>query len=84
MSPYSFDYTLNSSKSADENKKRKGRPSITSMTIFPIHILANETSDMLRNRVDPSMIINPEAYQLLKTWMMWTSGSSILISMYIL
>lgn len=67
VSPYSFDYTLNSSKSADENKKRKGRPSITSVTIFPIHILANETSDMLRNRVDPSMIINPEAYQLLKT-----------------
>ena len=84
MSPYSFDYTLNSSKSADENKKRKGSPSLTSMTIFPIHILANETSDMLRNRVDPSMIINPEAYQLLKTWMIWTSGSSILISMYIL
>ena len=39
---------------------------------------------MLRNRVDPSMIINPEAYQLLKTWMIWTSGSAILISMYIL
>ena len=84
MSPYSFDYTLNSSQSADENKKRKGHPSITSMTIFPIHILANETSDMLRNRVDPSMVINPEAYQLLKTWMIWTSGNSILISMYIL
>ena len=84
MSPYSFDYTLNSSKSADENKNCTGRPSITSVTIFLIHILANETSDMLRNRVDPSMIINPEAYQLLKTWMIWTSGSAILISMYIL
>ena len=67
VSPYSFDYTLNSSKSANENKNRKGRPSITSVTIFPIHILANETSDMLRNRVDPSLIINPEAYKLLKT-----------------
>ena len=26
VSPYSFDYQLNSAKSADENKKRKGRP----------------------------------------------------------
>ena len=66
VSPYSFDYTLNSSRSADVNKKRKGRPSITSVTIFPVHILQNETSDMLRNRVDPSMLISAEAYKLLK------------------
>lgn len=66
VSPYSFDYVLNSSKSADENKKRKGRPAITSVTIFPIHILANETADMLRNRIDPSLVLSPEAYNLLK------------------
>lgn len=66
VSPYSFEYQLNASKSADENKKRKGRPAITSVTIFPVHILVNETSDMLRNRVSPSMVLTPEAYNLLK------------------
>lgn len=67
VSPYSFDYQLNSAKSADENKKRKGRPAITSVTLFPVHIAANETTDMLRKRVDPSLVLTPESKQLLRT-----------------
>lgn len=65
VSPYSFDYELNASKTAEVNRGRKGRPSITSVTLFPRHIIANETSDMLRKRVDPAMFLSPESRELL-------------------
>lgn len=66
VSPYSFDYILNSAKSADVNKGRKGRPSITSVTFYPIHRLANESTDAVRKQVDPSMMLDYELYQMLK------------------
>ena len=58
VSPYSFDYVLNSAKTAEINKGRKGRPAITSVTFFPIHRLNNESTDAVRKSVDPSMMID--------------------------
>ena len=58
VSPYSFDYVLNSAKTAEVNKGRKGRPAITSVTFFPIHRLNNESTDAVRKSVDPSMMID--------------------------
>ena len=66
VSPYSFEYTLNSSKSADANKGRKGRPAITSVTFFPIHRLNNESTDAVRKSVDPSMMLDRDVSDLLR------------------
>jgi len=66
VSPYSFDYILNAAKSAEVNKGRKGRPAITSVTFFPVRRMANETTDAVRKRVDPSMLLDRELYMLLK------------------
>ena len=66
VSPYSFDYVLNAAKSAEVNKGRKGRPSITSVTFFPVRRMANETTDSVRKQVDPSMLLDYELYQMLK------------------
>ena len=66
VSPYSFDYVLNAAKSAEVNKGRKGRPAITSVTFFPVRRMANETTDAVRKRVDPSMLLDRELYMLLK------------------
>ena len=67
VSPYSFDYVLNSAKSAEVNKGRKGRPAITSVTFFPIHRLNNESTDAIRKKVDPSMMLDKEITDLLRT-----------------
>lgn len=66
VSPYSFDYILNAAKSAEVNKGRKGRPAITSVTFFPVRRMANETTDAVRKRVDPSMLLDRDLYMLLK------------------
>ena len=65
VSPYSFDYVLNASKTAEINKGRRGRPAVTSVTFFPIQRLANETTDAVRKKVDPSILLGHEIYQLL-------------------
>ena len=66
VSPYSFNFSLNAAKSAEENKSRKGRPAITSVTFFPIHKMANESTDAVRKQVDPSMLLDREFYMILK------------------
>ena len=66
VSPYSFDYILNAARSAEVNKGRKGRPSITSVTFFPLRRMANQTTDSVRKQVDPSMMLDYELYQMLK------------------
>ena len=66
VSPYSFDYILNAARSAEVNKGRKGRPSITSVTFFPVHRMANESADAVRKQVDPSMMLDYQFYQMLK------------------
>ena len=65
VSPYSFEYVLNSSRSSEVNRGRKGRPAVTSVTIYPVHLTANETKDTLRNRVDPSLVLSPETKDIL-------------------
>lgn len=66
VSPYSFEYVANYSKSADVNKGRKGRPAVTSITFFPKHKMANESTDSIRKQVDPSMLLDREFYMMLK------------------
>ena len=66
VSPYSFEYALNSAKSAEVNKGRKGRPAITSVTFFPKHRLNNESTDAVRKSVDPSMMLDREVTDLLR------------------
>lgn len=65
VSPYSFEYVLNASRSSEVNKGRKGRPAVTSVTVYPVHLTVNETKDTLRNRVDPSLVLTPETKDLL-------------------
>lgn len=65
VSPYSFDYALSSSSSAEVNQKRKGRKAITSVTFFPKHIMQNEATDAVRKMVDQSMIVDRDVYNLL-------------------
>ncbi len=65
VSPYSFDYVLNASKSAEVNKGRKGRPAITSVTFHPVRKFANESTDTARKSVNPSMMLDREVNQLL-------------------
>ena len=66
VSPYSFDYILNAAKTAEVNKGRKGRPSITSVTFFPVRRMANQSTDAVRKQVDPSLLLDRELYQMLK------------------
>ena len=65
VSPYSFDYSLTSSKSSEVNKGRKGRPAITSVTFYPYHNIKNESSDALRKMADTSLIVERELSSML-------------------
>lgn len=66
VSPYSFTYTLNASKDAEVNRKKRGRPAITSVTFIPQRIATNDNNDALRKSVHPTMILPREIYDLLK------------------
>lgn len=66
VSPYSFEYISNYSKSAEVNKGRKGRPAVTSITFFPKRRLGNESTDYARKQVDPSLLLDRELYMILK------------------
>lgn len=66
VSSYSFDYVLNSAKTSEVNKGKKGRPAITSVTFFPTHHLRNESTDAVRKSVDPSMMLDREISDLLR------------------
>jgi len=66
VSPYTFEYALTSAKSAEVNKNRKGRPSITSVTFFPKRNINNEPADALRKMVGPSSILDRDIMSLLK------------------
>ena len=66
VSPYTFEYVANYSRTADVNKGRKGRPAVTSITFFPKHKMANESTDAVRKQVDPSMLLDRELYMMLK------------------
>ena len=66
VSPYSFEYIANYSKSAEVNKGRKGRPAVTSITFFPKRRLGNESTDYARKQVDPSLLLDREFYMILK------------------
>ena len=66
VSPYTFEYVPNYSKTAEVNKGRKGRPAVTSITFFPKHKMSNESTDSIRKQVDPSMLLDRDLYMMLK------------------
>ena len=66
VSPYSFDFIPNYSKTAEVNKGRKGRPAVTSITFFPRHKMSNESTDAVRKQVDPSILLDWELYDMLR------------------
>ena len=66
VSPYTFEYMLIRSKAAEINRGRRGRPAVTSVTFFPKHNLANESTDAARKMVSPSMILERDTYKLLQ------------------
>lgn len=65
VSPYSFDFVLNSSKGAPQNKGRKGRPSVTSVTIYPKYMAGNDTLDSVRKMVQPGMLLRRDTMDVL-------------------
>lgn len=60
VSPWSFSYQENY-KSAG-----RGRPSLFSVTLTPVHIIRNENEDTLRRQVSPSGYLSKESLELLK------------------
>ena len=66
VSSYSFDFVPNYAKSAEVNRGRRGRPSMTSITFFPKRKFANESESSLRKQVDPSLLLDHELYMILK------------------
>lgn len=65
-SPMSFDFVTNSSASAEENRGRRGRKSITSITFFPIKkITGMSTQGVLKSIGSASSILGAELYQML-------------------
>lgn len=66
VSPYSFDFIPNYSKTAEVNRGRKGRPAVTSITFFPRRRMSNESTDAVRKQVDPSILLDWELYDMLR------------------
>lgn len=66
ISQYSFDYTLNASKSDPVNQGRRGRLKVTSITFHPVQRIINLKTKDLRKQVAPSMMIGQEATMMLK------------------
>lgn len=57
VSPWTFDYTPGFANTAEQNKGRKGRKSITSITFFPKHQLKFESTSSVSTMVSPSMML---------------------------
>ena len=64
--PWSFDYNVNYTESAEINKGRRGRKAIVSVTFFPYSILMHTpTSDILDRTGSPLSVIGKELYNML-------------------
>lgn len=64
--PWSFDYNVNFTESAEVNKGRRGRKSIVSVTFFPYSILKHTaTSDLIERVGSPLSILGNEVYNML-------------------
>lgn len=73
VSPWTFDYVLNSSRSAPENIGKTGRLKVTSVTFFPRRQITRESSRKLVSEVAPSFILSVEEMQELKNTFGFTS-----------
>ncbi len=65
VSPYSFDYTENKTR-PEGTAGKKGRPAITSVTITPRYMAANDSLDGIRKLITPGLLIHPDTLDLLK------------------
>ena len=70
VSPFSFEYTLNCSKSDPVNQGRRGRLKVTSITFYPVRRIHNMDfsggrSD-IRRQVSAGMVLSREVMDLLK------------------
>lgn len=66
VSQYSFDYTLNCSKSDPANQGRRGRLKVTSITFYPVQRIVNLKTKDLRKQVSPSLMLGQEVVMILK------------------
>lgn len=64
-SPWSFTYTCNYSESAEENKGRRGRKSITSVTFFPSQKVSKLNSSELFKKLGAPAVLGHSLYNLL-------------------
>lgn len=64
--PWSFDYHVNYTESAEVNKGRRGRKAIVSVTFFPYNVLKHTpTTDVLERTGSPLIVLGKELYNML-------------------
>lgn len=64
--PWSFEYTKNYAAGAEENKGRRGKKEITSITFIPIEKVVNKpTSDLMKMVSTPKSRLGEEVYNML-------------------
>ena len=64
--PWSFEFVTNCSESSEENRGRRGRKEITSVTFFPVRRIANMSVGQVVGQLDsPLMTLGRELYDLL-------------------
>ena len=73
VSPWTFDYVLNSARSAPENAGKTGRLKVTSVTFFPKHQLTREAPKRLVAQITPSLVLSAEELRELKETYGFTS-----------
>lgn len=72
VSPWTFDYVCNCSDSADENRGRRGRKSITSITFFPKERLTKLSSSSLLKEMGVGSVLSRETMDYLRHTLMFT------------
>lgn len=66
VSPYTFEYTLNYSKSNEKNKGRKGRLAATSITIFPKYRREKDTPEQIHKKGGQLYLLYEGVYTTLR------------------
>ena len=65
--PWSFTYVKNTNMESSENKGRRGKKAITSITFFPVKKVVNQpTSSMLQMIGSPRAVLGEDLFDLLK------------------
>ena len=72
VSPWTFDYVCNYSSGAEENRGRRGRKSITSVTFFPKERLTKLSTSALLNEMGTDSVLPRETADYLRNTLMFT------------